>query len=176
MFLWCTKIKSQRATISRPQKCAFRCRTNKTICYVIIRIQDIEMGNKVDKTCEGWRPIYHTEHPALSKARCEWGSASRGSICDSWYLLSIMSDKTKQGFIKIRQPTAGFLVHVQQHQQSSTNSCPWDFIGLKQQLKLHTYIHTYSFITSCQTQPYMRAEIAQPTAKTIVTQLQFVLY
>jgi len=31
-----------------------------------------------------------------------------------------------------------------------------------------TYIHTYSFITSCQTQPYMRAEIAQPTAKTIV--------
>ena len=39
---------------------------------------------------------------------------------------------------------------------------------------LHTYI--YSFITSCQTQPYMRAEIAQPTAKTIVTQLQFVLY
>ena len=40
----------------------------------------------------------------------------------------------------------------------------------------YTYIHTYSFITSCQTQPYMRAEIAQPTAKTIVTQLQFVLY
>jgi len=42
--------------------------------------------------------------------------------------------------------------------------------------EFYTYIHTYSFITSCQTQPYMRAEIAQPTAKTIVTQLQFVLY
>ena len=37
-----------------------------------------------------------------------------------------------------------------------------------------TSIHTYSFITSCQTQPYMRAEIAQPTAKTIVTQLELV--
>jgi len=51
--------------------------------------------------------------------------------------------------------------------------CPTT-LPLRHAATVHTY--TYSFITSCQTQPYMRAEIAQPTAKTIVTQLQFVLY
>jgi len=32
------------------------------------------------------RPVYHTDRPALCTARCAWGSASRGSVCDSWFL------------------------------------------------------------------------------------------
>ena len=32
--------------------------------------------------------VYHTERPLLCTARWSWGSASRGSVCDSWYLLA----------------------------------------------------------------------------------------
>ena len=32
-------------------------------------------------------PVYHTEPLPLCTTRCAWSSASRGSICDTWYLL-----------------------------------------------------------------------------------------
>jgi len=62
-----------------------------THCGTVCRFR----SNNVDNTCDGRRStaelghaLYATERLAVSTAQCSRGSASRGSVCDSRYLLS----------------------------------------------------------------------------------------